>query len=182
MSLSSKFPFLHRHDQQPPHPQQAVQYANIPQGEHPHSSGDNIFRPFSNDAPPIASRADHPVPTSFIRHRNTPVSDTRLAPLSKSIDYPLETNRFYSNFFLGSQSCPSWSQPYSVWWSKGRGNCGSWGMSVTHIERDALAYGPQNNCNACNFFFGPIGNVAMQKNKCQHANYLRDPAYVSVCH
>jgi endo-1,3(4)-beta-glucanase len=123
------------------------------------TSGDNIFKAFSNDPPPIATRPDHPVPRTVIRSRSRPVSDTQLSSLSPIGSTPLETNKFYSNLFLGGQSCPAWSQPYSIWWSKGRGNCQSWGMSITHIERDSLAYGPMNAYNACNYFFGPIGKI-----------------------
>src|ERR1700753_852392 len=125
--------------------------------------GDNIFKAFSNDPPPIATRPDHPVHRNVIRTRSRPVSDTHLSSLSPVGSSPLETNKFYSNLFLGSQSSPAWSQPYSIWWSKGRGNCQSWGMSVTHIERDSLAYGPMNAYNATNFFFGPIGKALLHQ-------------------
>ena len=126
--------------------------------------GGNIFAPIPHaEAPQIASRPDHPVPRSAIRTRNRPVSDTQLSPLGPVGNTPLETNRFYSNLFLGSQSCPAWTQPYSIWWSKGRGNCQSYGMSITHIERDSLAYGPMNTYNCCNYFFGPIGKL-----NCEH--------------
>ena len=142
--------------------------------------GANIFKAFSNDAPPIASRPDHPVPKTWIRTRSQPVSNTQLIPLSPADSTPLETNKFYSNLFLGSQSCSAWTQPYSIWWSKGRGNVKSWGLSVTHIERSGLAYGPLNAQKACNFFFGPIGTFSLPSDPKRVPDYQRHSTNVSI--
>jgi endo-1,3(4)-beta-glucanase len=119
--------------------------------------GADIFQPFASGAPPIPTRSEYPVPTSFVRRRTSPVSEVGASPLSTLDSTPLQTNKFHANLFLGSQSAAAWTQPYSVYWSKGRGNCQSWGMSISHIERDGLAYGPTNQYNACNYFFGPVG-------------------------
>lgn len=51
----------------------------------------------------------------------------------------LQTNKFYANFFLGSQGSPTWTHPYSVAWSKGAGETKSWGLDVSHVERTQLA-------------------------------------------
>lgn len=122
------------------------------------SDPNDIFQRISNNPPPsqISTTPTHPVPLDWIRTRTTPVSDTNLSPLGGLPTYPLQTNKFYSNLFLGSQECQTWSQPYSIWWSKGRGNVKNWGMSVTHTERDGLAFGEQNQF-AARYFFGPIG-------------------------
>jgi endo-1,3(4)-beta-glucanase len=68
---------------------------------------------------------------------------------------PIETNKFYANFFLGSQSSSSFTTPYSVSWSKGSGNAESWGMAISHIDASQRVYGPPNDAipNAPNSFY-----------------------------
>lgn len=51
-------------------------------------------------------------------------------------DGPIGTNKFYSNFYLGSQTAPVFTNPYSLAWPKGYGN--TWGMAVVHVERSEL--------------------------------------------
>ncbi|KAF2108687.1 endo-1,3(4)-beta-glucanase 1 precursor [Lophiotrema nucula] len=99
----------------------------------------NIFVPIATAAPPqqITSRDDHPVKLDNIVDR----------------DVPIETNKFYANFFLGGQTDPVWTHPYSLAWAKGRGN--TYGMAVTHIERSQLAWDTENT--PPRYFIGPIG-------------------------
>lgn len=87
----------------------------------------NIFVAIATDSPPaqITSRGYHPV--------------ARLGILNQT--QPIETNKFYANFFLGTQSSPTWTHPYSVAWSKGGGSVGSWGMSISHFESSAFYFG-----------------------------------------
>lgn len=73
---------------------------------------------------------------------------------------PIETNKFYAGFFLGSQSNATFTQPYSLSWSRGGGNLKSWGMSVSHVEANVLAFGPQNHKlpgSPVDFYINPIG-------------------------
>jgi endo-1,3(4)-beta-glucanase len=121
----------------------------------------NIFVPISSAAPVVPNRPNHPVSKYAIRSRTTPVSNTNQTPLGPAPQSPLQTNKFYANLFLGEQTNSAWTQPYSLWWSKGRGNANSWGMSVTHIEKNAVARGPNNSYGACNYFFGPIGTILL---------------------
>lgn len=104
------------------------------------SSVGNIFVAIAGDAVPaqIASRSDHPVPRLGIASQTN----------------KLETNKFYANFFLGSQASTSFTHPYSVAWAKGSGAAGSWGLSVSHIERSQLAYG---SGDPASYFINPIG-------------------------
>jgi hypothetical protein len=55
-------------------------------------AGEDAFAPFSTSAPPsfFAQRGDHQVPRNGITDGNV----------------PLQTNKFYSNFFLGSRTQP----------------------------------------------------------------------------
>ncbi|KAF4555038.1 Glycosyl hydrolase family 81 C-terminal domain-containing protein [Elsinoe fawcettii] len=101
----------------------------------------NLFAPMASDAPPsqIPQRSDHPVPR------------LNIAAQSKK----LSTNKFYSNFLLGSQSQATWVQPYSLTWAKGSGVVKSWGMAISHIERGQLAF--DTSTNPPRYFFGPVG-------------------------
>lgn len=82
----------------------------------------DVFAPISTDIPLFDVYTSHPV-----RPKSLKVDDAT----------PLQTNKFYANLFLGSQSQPVWLHPFSVWWSKGdAGVLRSWGLSVSHVDRD----------------------------------------------
>ncbi|KAF2674038.1 endo-1,3-beta-glucanase Engl1 [Microthyrium microscopicum] len=123
----------------------------------------NPFIPFSDDPPVVARRPDHPVSSNFVKARTTPVSSTELSTLQSAPSKPLYTNKFYANLFLEGQTCPAWTMPYSVWWSHGGTNSNSWGMSITLIEDNQIAYGPANDDGCCKFYLAPIGiqNIAL---------------------
>jgi endo-1,3(4)-beta-glucanase len=74
----------------------------------------NPFAAISNEPPVIPMRPDHPVPRTSIRTRSG-------NNLGSTPTTPLHTNKFYANFYLEDQSMSTWTQPYSLWWSKGRG-------------------------------------------------------------
>jgi endo-1,3(4)-beta-glucanase len=98
----------------------------------------NVFVPMATDAPPqqITSRDDHAVKKLNIIDRNVPI----------------ETNKFYANFFLGNQTSSVWTLPYSLTWARGHGN--TYGMAVTHTERSQLAWGEGD---VPRYFIGPVG-------------------------
>lgn len=75
------------------------------------------------DVPPpqFSIRPIHPVTTRHIRNHE---------------DIPIETNKFYTNFYLGDQNCSVWTTPYSLTWAKGINN--TYGMAIRHIERGQL--------------------------------------------
>ncbi|KAI9811238.1 MAG: hypothetical protein M1827_005570 [Pycnora praestabilis] len=107
----------------------------------------NIFVPVDTIAPPINSRPDHPQP--------------RLGIIQTT---PIETNKFYANFFLGNQTNAAWTHPYSVSWSRGSGNAKSYGLAISQIERSQLAYGPQNpnvTGDPVQYFINPVGIQSM---------------------
>lgn len=62
---------------------------------------EDVFEPMSYDPPPpsILSRNDHPQP-----------------PVGVHQEGPLQTNKFYANFFSNNQDNRTWTYPYSVWW------------------------------------------------------------------
>lgn len=110
------------------------------------TSGQDMFLPVGIGEPPanIGRRAGHPVPRLGI----------------EGMSGPIQTNKFYSNFFLGSQGFPAFMTPYSLTWSKGTGNALSWGMAISHIEHTQKAYGPRNvkiPQQPVSFYINPLG-------------------------
>jgi endo-1,3(4)-beta-glucanase len=104
----------------------------------------NIFQAIATDAPPaqLARRSDHPAPRKGIQ------------PQEKK----LQTNKFYSNFFLEDQAQPAYVFPYSVVWANGTGATGSYGMAVSHTERMQFAGGETDPVTgAWRFYASPIG-------------------------
>ncbi|OCT46150.1 putative endo-1,3(4)-beta-glucanase 2 [Cladophialophora carrionii] len=92
--------------------------------------GQDIFQPVALGPPPnsIGIRDGHPVPRLGISDPGG----------------PLETNKFYQNFVLGSQGSPSFVMPYSLTWAKGSGNALSWGMAIAHLDQSQKVFGPIN--------------------------------------
>ncbi|KAF2625074.1 glycoside hydrolase family 81 protein [Macroventuria anomochaeta] len=101
----------------------------------------NIFVPLllatQVPAPSIPFRGDHPVQKQNIVDGNT----------------PLQTNKFYANFFLGTRKESVWAHPYSLSWAQGRG--GTYGMAISHTERSQFSFGP--DANKPQYFISPIG-------------------------
>ncbi|KAJ6088691.1 hypothetical protein N7486_009952 [Penicillium sp. IBT 16267x] len=116
-----------------------------PSGRPSGMDNQDIFQPVATGAPPanIKSRHDHPVAN---KHANT--------------SEPIETNKFYAGLFLGSQSNASFTQPYSVAWSRGSGTLKSWGISATHIETNVMAFGPKDDKipgSPVEYYINPVG-------------------------
>lgn len=93
-----------------------------------------------------------PPPTNIPRRSTHPVPRTGIAA---SVTEPIDTNKFYANFMLGTQGQPVWTHPYSLQWAKGSGNAKSWGMAISHTERSQLAYAPGSA--PVQYFLNPIG-------------------------
>lgn len=106
------------------------------------ASSDIFEAPIATGAPPsqISQRSDHPAPRLGIEQ-----------------SAPISTNKFFQNFFLGSQASGTFLHPYSIAWAKGSGVTSSWGMAVSHIDADQLALGPVNAYGAVNYFINPVG-------------------------
>ena len=73
---------------------------------------------------------------------------------------PYHTNKFYANFYLGSQSSGVFTHPYTLTWAKGTGNAKSWGMVVTQLDDSAKSFGdPNPNLpgSPSSFVINPLG-------------------------
>lgn len=103
----------------------------------------DIFQPIATGAPPnvIGSRADHPVARLGIQPQKS----------------PLQTNKFYANFFLGTQTAGTWTHPYQVAWAKGGGSSHSWGLAISHTDTNQSVYGPDPAANPVGYFINPNG-------------------------
>jgi endo-1,3(4)-beta-glucanase len=99
----------------------------------------DVFQPIATGPVPknIPSRDDHPLPPEGLAQTGT-----------------IETNKFYGNLFLGSQTQPVWTHPYSVWWPNGAGAEDAYGLAVTHITRSELNYATGNPPQ---YFINPTG-------------------------
>ncbi|KAL3470565.1 endo-1,3-beta-glucanase Engl1 [Aspergillus californicus] len=122
----------------------------------------NVFVPVGTGPIPsvIASRNDHPVPKNGVTSSN-----------------PIETNKFHSALFLGSQTNATFTHPYSVAWAKGSGNLNSFGMAISHVETSVIAYGPTNSQipgNPVSYYINPIGiqSVLLSATELSHSTVL----------
>ncbi|CZT24362.1 related to glucan 1,3-beta-glucosidase [Ramularia collo-cygni] len=113
-------------------------------------SASEIFVPIATGAPlpQIPRREDHPVPRIGIQNQ------TR----------KLQTNRFYTNLFMGNQTSPVYTFPYSVKWARGGGKAGSWGLVVSHTELNQFTFGPPQagkDAGDSAYFASPLGLDSM---------------------
>jgi endo-1,3(4)-beta-glucanase len=105
-------------------------------------SADIFADPISTAPPPpqIKHRGDHPV-----------------ARLGVNAKAPLQTNVFYVNMALGSQSSPVYLHPYSVYWAKGGGATKSWGIAISHYEASQRVFGEAGPSGAASYYANPVG-------------------------
>ncbi|EEY21928.1 endo-1,3(4)-beta-glucanase [Verticillium alfalfae VaMs.102] len=107
-------------------------------------SGDIFADPIATAAPPsqFQIRNDHPVEKKGVNSTT-----------------PLQTNKFFGNFLVGSQSAPAFTHPYSVAWAAGKGAAGSWGMAISHIEASQRVFGKARpgSGGEASYFINPIG-------------------------
>jgi endo-1,3(4)-beta-glucanase len=97
-------------------------------------------------APPSMFKrvSDHPVPRKGIGKKG-----------------PLQTNKFYTNLFMGNQTSPVFTFPYSLAWAAGTGPAASWGMAISHIDASKRVFGPVEYNNAAKYYLNPIAIQSM---------------------
>ncbi|KAL5118485.1 endo-1,3-beta glucanase [Pleosporales sp. CAS-2024a] len=103
----------------------------------------DVFQPIASGRPPqiIPFRGGHYVKKEHI----------------VDVNVPIQTNKFYANFFLGGQGNPVWTHPYHLVWAKGIGETRSYGMAISHTERNQFAYAPYAAGSPPQYFISPIG-------------------------
>ena len=92
-----------------------------------------------------------PIPPQFPRRDDHPFRGNGIDSNRRG---PVPTNKFYANLFLGNQNNGVWTHPYSVSWVRGADNPKSWGMAMSHIEANQLAFGPGDPTP---YYINPIG-------------------------
>ncbi|KAL4806841.1 glycosyl hydrolase family 81-domain-containing protein [Aspergillus unguis] len=112
-------------------------------------SNQDVFVPVGTGPIPgaITSRDDHPVKKNGVNATN-----------------PIETNKFHTALFLGTQTNATFTHPYTLNWAKGGGNLSSYGIAVSHTEANMLAFGPTNSelpGNPASYYINPIGIQSM---------------------
>lgn len=122
----------------------------------------DIFQPVATGmvSSNITVRHDHPVSNQHVCVSVCRDESMILTSFQVKSTNPIETNKFYAGLFLGTQSNASFTQPYSLAWSKGTGTLKSWGMAVAHIESRLLAYGPKQQeipGNPVRYYINPTG-------------------------
>jgi endo-1,3(4)-beta-glucanase len=76
-----------------------------------------------------------------------------------NLDRPLQTNKFYGNWVLGSQAQPVWTHPYSLQWVHGEGNAQSWGMGIVHLDRSQITFSGDDIPHQ--YYINPLGLHSM---------------------
>ncbi|KAH3678264.1 hypothetical protein WICPIJ_008866 [Wickerhamomyces pijperi] len=66
---------------------------------------------------------------------------------------PIGTNKFYGNFLLGTQTLPTWTHPYSIWFSL---DSGYEGLAVEQALASSRVFGPDGTTPP-EYFFSPTG-------------------------
>ena len=92
-----------------------------------------------------------PIPPQFPRRDDHPFKGIGIESSRRG---PVQTNKFYANLFLGNQNNGVWTHPYSISWARGAENPTSWGMAMSHIEENQLAFGPGDPSQ---YYINPIG-------------------------
>lgn len=104
---------------------------------------DNIFSvPIDTNSPPsnIGQRSEHPVPRRGINQQGV-----------------LQTNKFYSGFFLEDQTTPVYTFPYTLSWPRGGGPAQTWGLAISHTEASQRVFGPVKFNGAAEYYLNPVG-------------------------
>jgi endo-1,3(4)-beta-glucanase len=107
---------------------------------HAMAASSNIFVPVASGAPPpsLPPRGGHPVPGVGITGGHAS---------------PIETNKFYTNFMVGDQSCNVFTYPYSLRWIVAQGLIGQWGFGTSHVERSQEVFGTGSPASCTSFPF-----------------------------
>jgi endo-1,3(4)-beta-glucanase len=144
------------------HPsQQPLLTAPIPTPTTTISTPSEVLTPPSQASPtmPLASDIfEHAISTDSIPSNIGRRKDHPQPRLGIESTGPIQTNKFYANFFLGSQRQPAYLFPYSVAWAGGNGPSASWGLSISHIDSSQRVYGHEDPVtNASRYYANPVG-------------------------
>ncbi|KAI3404229.2 ACF2 [Candida oxycetoniae] len=75
-------------------------------------------------------------------------------PKGCSLNQPIQTNNFYNNLTLEDQTCPIWTMPYSLWFTKEEKEQ-DFGLAFNHTEAQQRVFGPDPASSHAQYFFNP---------------------------
>lgn len=129
-----------------PEPSSTLKAAACPTGLAECQSGDIFSTPIGTGPPPanIPQRDDHPVARNGITKTSV-----------------LQTNKFYSGFFLEDQTTSVHTFPYALQWAKGGGPAKSWGIAVSHTDPSQWVFGDVEFNGAAAYYLNPVGIHSM---------------------
>ncbi len=88
-----------------------------------------------------------------LKHRQHVLLPVGLAPAEESA-VPIQTNKFYTELFLGDQKGTIYPTPYTMRWS-------GTGIDIGHSDADQRVYGPDPNLETVQYYFNPVGIVSI---------------------
>lgn len=106
--------------------------------------------------------------------RSHTLSPKSIQPVSDSGD-PIQTNKFYSNLYLGSQKCQIYPLPYVLKWS-------GQGLDINHTDESQEVFGPDPHAAEAQYFYNPVGIVSLSLTAAERPSVmsLRNPEHFSV--
>ncbi|PRT55983.1 Endo-1,3(4)-beta-glucanase 1 [Wickerhamiella sorbophila] len=86
---------------------------------------------------------------------------------------PAQTNKFYTNLFLGTQQQSVFAQPYTMWYAPDNQ---WWGFGVSYTQASQRVFGPDPNSNPARYYLNPL----MLKSFVFSANEFTTPSAMSL--
>lgn len=74
-------------------------------------------------------------------------------PAGVSNTSPIQTNKFYSNLFLGTQRQSVFAQPYTMWYAPDNQ---WWGFGVSYTQASQRVFGPNQDSNPAQYYTNPL--------------------------
>lgn len=109
----------------------------------PSTGSGDLFEPISNESP-----------LSVFKREELPLE----IPEGTSNDIPYETNKFYANLFLDSQTSMIWSYPYGLYWK----TQDYYGLGIQHTDKNNRVFGDDStHTDGKTFFFNPTNNAEL---------------------
>ncbi|KTW26479.1 hypothetical protein T552_02960 [Pneumocystis carinii B80] len=128
------------------------------------SKHDENIKPFNTTKIDVLTPITDRKPLDFFK----PVNST-LSPLSikdEDLKKPIQTNKFYSNLYLGNQRFPSFLDPYVLTWTYGDYS----GIAVAHSDDNQKVF---EGGNPPKYFFNPLGvySAVFSAEELKNANF-----------
>ncbi|CCG83932.1 protein of unknown function [Taphrina deformans PYCC 5710] len=98
-------------------------------------------------------------------YRSHDLQPKSVEPCSTS-GLPIQTNKFYANFLLGSQKSQVYALPYLLKWS-------GYGLDINHTDEEQRVFGPDDAQINAQYYFCPVGIVSLSLTAREQPRFLR---------